>query len=448
LASSPAREKTLNLAVLKNIETAPGAGERAMSDQVSAIAATATAKPSGVRWNIFLLMLFLISINYIDRASLSVAMPLISKEFDVDPAMQGLILSSFFWTYAFMQVPGGMLADRFKPRIVISMATIFWGAFQALAALATSWPLLLLTRLGLGASEAPIYPAGGKLNAIWMTQTERGRGATLLDGGAPLGAALGSIVIAWLIAAFNSWRLAFVIAGVGTIFCGLLAWYYIRNEPRQHPSVNEAEARYIEESHAREDAANPPSTGAGWIASFRFRSVWCMCLGWLFFNTTFYGLLTWMPTYLFKVYHFDIKVLGGASFIIFFAGFVGELVGGWIADRWRSNGGAPNTVFRTLFGIAAIMATISIFLVAYVHDPIIVVVLLSTTLFFLRWCGMYWVIPSALAGRDKSGFLGGCMKTDHLRDARRHLRRHRAFLALQGDGDRAVGHGATPIRRY
>ena len=380
-----------------------------MSDQVSAIATTATAKPSGVRWNIFLLMLFLISINYIDRASLSVAMPLISKEFNVDPAMQGLILSSFFWTYAFMQVPGGMLADRFKPRIVIASATIFWGAFQALAAVATSWPLLLLTRLGLGASEAPIYPAGGKLNAIWMTQTERGRGATLLDGGAPLGAALGSIVIAWLIAAFNSWRVAFIIAGVGTIFCGLLAWYYIRNEPRQHPSVNEAEARYIEESHAREDAANPPSTGAGWIAYFRFRSVWCMCLGWLFFNTTFYGLLTWMPTYLFKVHHFDIKELGGASFIIFFAGFVGELVGGWICDRWRSNGGAPNMVFRTLFGIAAILATISIFLVAYVHDAVIVVVLLSTTLFFLRWCGMYWAIPSALAGRDKSGFLGGCM---------------------------------------
>jgi len=382
-----------------------------MSDQVSAIAApvAATAKPSGVRWNIFFLMLFLISINYIDRASLSVAMPLISKEFNVDPAMQGLILSSFFWTYAFMQVPGGMLADRFKPRIVIALATIFWGAFQALAALSTSWTLLLLTRLGLGASEAPIYPAGGKLNGIWMTQTERGRGATLLDGGAPLGAALGSIVIAWLIAAFDSWRIAFVIAGVGTVFCGLLAWYYIRNSPRQHPSVNEAEARYIEEAHAREDAANPPSSGGSWTAYFRFRSVWCMCLGWMFFNTTFYGLLTWMPTYLFKVHNFDIKVLGSASFIIFFSGFVGELVGGWIGDRWRSNGGAPNTVFRTLFGIAAIMATISIFLVAYVRDPVTVVVLLSTTLFFLRWCGMYWVIPSALAGRDKSGFLGGCM---------------------------------------
>jgi len=380
-----------------------------MSNTVSVVAATDVAKPTGIRWKIFLLMLFLISINYIDRASLSVAMPLISKEFDLDPALQGLILSSFFWTYAFMQVPGGMLADRFKPRIVIASATIFWGAFQAIAAVATNWPVLLLTRLGLGASEAPIYPAGGKLNAIWMTQTERGRGATLLDGGAPLGAALGSIVIAWLIAAFNSWRIAFVIAGVGTVLCGLLAWYYIRNAPRQHPSVNEAEARYIEQSHALEDAGTPVSRGGSWMSYFRYRSVWCMCLGWMFFNITFYGLLTWMPTYLFKVHNFDIKTLGGASFIIFFSGFVGELVGGWIGDFWRSRGGAPNLVFRTLFGIAAILATISIFFVAYVTDPVAVVVLLSATLFFLRWCGMYWVIPSALAGREKSGFLGGCM---------------------------------------
>ncbi len=380
-----------------------------MSDLVSAVEATDTLKRTGVRWKIFLLMLFLVSVNYIDRASLSVAMPLISKEFNIDPALQGLILSSFFWTYAVMQVPGGMLADRFKPRIVIALATIFWGAFQAIAAVATNWPVLLLTRLGLGASEAPIYPAGGKLNAIWMTQTERGRGATLLDGGAPLGAALGSIVIAWLIAVFGSWRMAFVIAGVGTMLCGLWAWYYIRNEPRQHPSVNEAEARYLEQAHALEDAATPASRGGSWMAYFRFRSVWCMCLGWMFFNTTFYGLLTWMPTYLFKVHNFDIKTLGGASFIIFFSGFVGELIGGWIGDMWRTRGGAPNLVFRTMFGVAAVMVTVSIFSVAYVTDPVAVVVLLSATLFFLRWCGMYWAIPSALAGRDKSGFLGGCM---------------------------------------
>ena len=217
-----------------------------MSDQVSTIEATGALTRTGVRWNIFFLMLFLVSINYIDRASLSVAMPLISREFNLDPALQGLILSSFFWTYAIMQVPGGMLADRFKPRIVIALATIFWGAFQAIAAVATSWWVLLLTRLGLGASEAPIYPAGGKLNAIWMTQTERGRGATLLDGGAPLGAALGSIVIAWLIAAFDSWRMAFVIVGLpGLVLASLM--FAIR-EPKRLTSLGAEESSFkIEE---------------------------------------------------------------------------------------------------------------------------------------------------------------------------------------------------------
>ncbi len=372
-------------------------------------AASITAPRSSVRWKIFLMMLFLIAINYIDRASLSVAMPLIAKEFDLSPTMQGLILSSFFWTYALMQVPGGMLADKYKPRIVIACATVFWGAFQALAAVCTSATTLLLTRLGLGAAEAPIYPAGGKLNAIWMTQNERGRGATLLDGGAPLGAALGAIIITWLIAALGSWRLAFVVAGVGTVIAGALAWWYIRNAPREHAGVNELEARYIEEAQANEHRAEPANLSGRSLDFFKYRSVWCMAIGWMCFNTVFYGLLTWMPNYLNKVHGFDIKAMGGASFIIFFCGFIGELIGGWIADKWKEAGGRPNVVMRTLFGIAAVVATISIFSVAYVTNPVVVVALLSSTLFFLRWCGLFWCIPSILGTRDKIGFLGGVM---------------------------------------
>jgi ACS family D-galactonate transporter-like MFS transporter len=368
-----------------------------------------TQAATRVRWTIFFLMLMLDSINYIDRTSLSVAMPLISKDFDLDPAMQGLILSSFFWTYAFMQVPGGVLADRYKPRIVIALATVGWGFFQMVAAFSTNWVMLLLTRLGLGAAEAPILPAGGKLNAIWMTPNERARGATLLDGGAPLGAALGAIVIGGLIAGLGSWRLAFVAAGVGTMACGPLAWWYVRNSPREHPLVSEAEVRHIEDAHAAEDAKDTHIGAGSWVDYFRFRSVWCMCLGWMFFNTVFYGLLTWLPSYLFAVHGFDIAALGGATFIIFFSGFVGELVGGWIGDQWRARGGRPNQVYRTMFAIAALFTTVSIFAVGYVMNPMAVVALLAVVLFFLRWCGMYWAIPSILAMRDRAGFLGGCM---------------------------------------
>jgi ACS family D-galactonate transporter-like MFS transporter len=355
------------------------------------------------------MMLFLISMNYIDRASLSVAMPLIAKEFDIGPATQGLLLSSFFWTYAFMQIPGGMLADRYGPRVVIASATLGWGFFQAIAAVSTGWVGLFITRLGLGATEAPIYPAGGKLNGIWMTQNERGRGATLLDGGAPLGAALGAILIAGLIAGIGSWRMSFVVAGVATMVAGVWAWYYIRNHPREHPGVNDAEARYIEAAHARDAAQAPAAVSGNVLDFFRYRSVWGMFFGWMFFNTLFYGLLTWMPTYLSKVHGFDIKQMGGAVFIMFFSGFVGELVGGWLADNWKAAGATQSKVLRTLFGVASVIATIAIYSVAQITNPIAVVMLLSVTLFFLRWCGLFWCIPSILGTPERVGFLGGTM---------------------------------------
>jgi hypothetical protein len=83
-------------------------------------------------------------------------------------------------------------------------------------------------------------------------------------------------------------------------------------------------------------------------------------------------------------------------------------------------------VFRSLFGFAALIATVSVFAVAYVRDPVIVVVLLSTTLFFLRWCGMYWAIPSTLGTRDRAGFLGGCMNLGGRHHRTDHRRLHRA----------------------
>lgn len=380
-----------------------------MTVAATATPATPTIPRTRVRWHIFFLMLLLISINYIDRASISVAMPLIAKDFDIGPGLQGLLLSSFFWTYAFMQIPGGMLADRFGPRKTIVWATVAWGFFQGVASICTGWISLAATRLGLGASEAPIYPAGGKLNSIWMVQTERARGATLLDGGAPLGSALGALVIAALISWFGSWRLAFIVAGVGTMIFGWLAWHVIRDHPRDHPAVNAAEAEYIDRAHEADAAMEPDGPGGKLVDFLKYRSVWGMFGGWMFFNALFYGLLTWMPNYLSAVHGFNIKEMGGAIFIMFFSGFIGELIGGWIGDKWASKGAAQSTVLRTLFGIASILATISIYSVSIVKDPIWVVVLLSATLFFLRWCGIFWAIPSIIGKRNRVGFLGGFM---------------------------------------
>jgi ACS family D-galactonate transporter-like MFS transporter len=366
-----------------------------------------TSGMTNVRWRIFFLILGTVSINYIDRASLSVAMPMISREFSISPAIQGVLLSSFFWGYCFMQIPGGMLADRFLPRLVIAGATVIWGAFAALAAASSGWITMLLTRLGLGLAEGPIYPAGAKLIGMWMTPTERGRAAALLDGGAPLGTALGSLIIAGLIAALGSWRLAFLAAGLGTMACGGFAWFYIRNHPHEHGSVNHPEREHILDGLRQ--SANAAGPVPSMRAAFQAPSIWLLFVGWFCFNSLWYGFLTWVPSFLVKTQGLNIGALGWASFLIFFAGFAGELVGGQLLDVFLRRTGATETVYRVLFGVSAGLATISVFLVAFVHEEAEVISLLATTLFFLRWCGMYWTLPGLLIGGEKAGFLAGCM---------------------------------------
>ncbi|MFE1817156.1 MFS transporter, partial [Pseudomonas otitidis] len=91
---------------------------------------------------------------------------------------------------------------------------------------------------------------------------------------------------------------------------------------------------------------------------------------------------TWMPSYLHKAHNLDIKAMGGATFLIFMCGFVGELVGGWIADKWKTNGGQPNTVMRSMFAGSAAVAALCILLVAYTPDAVKVIALLCVALFF------------------------------------------------------------------
>ena len=335
-------------------------------------------------------------------------MPLISKEFSLNPAMQGLLLSCFFWTYLLMQIPGGMLSDRFEPRVVIAGATVFWGAFQGLAGVCTSFPLLILTRLRLGAAEGPIFPAGAKLNGMWMTPNERGRGATLFDSGAPLGAAFGALIITWLITSLGSggWLLSLPVSVRCLPDLGVVLH-------AQQPPRTQGRERGRDSAHrggADQEVKEEPANLSGRsLDFFKYRSVWCLCLGWMSFTAIWYGLLTWLPTYLNKVHGFNIWKMGGATFIAFLSGFFGELTGGWIADKWRASGASPNRVMRTIFGTAAAVGTISIFIVAYTRSNVGVVVLLSCALFFLRWCGLFFSVPPNLATKNKVGFLTGIM---------------------------------------
>lgn len=368
-------------------------------------------KPTIVRWLIFVLMLVLGAINYIDRTSLGIAMPFIQEEFGItDERTVGLLHSAFFWAYALMQIPSGYLADRFKTRNIIAVATIVWGFFQTIGAACYSVFSLSITRIGLGISEAPIMPAGAKLMGSWLTPNERGRGSMLLDGGAPLGTAFGAILLTWLIAHFGSWRAAFVVAGVGTMIVGVIAWFYIRNKPSEHKRVNQAELEYIEQG-INEIGGQPAAKSRlrDIIPYLSQVNVLALIGGWVCYSTVFYGLMVWVPAYLKQEHGFNVKEMGGAMAIMFLLCFVGQQIGGFIADKWRKSGTPANKVFHTLLAISAIVSGISVFLCANTSSPTMAVVFLSIALFPLRWASVYWSIPGLLGAQNMAGTITGTM---------------------------------------
>ncbi len=364
-------------------------------------AAAAAVRPSSVRWRVFALLGLLTLVNLTDRVSISIGMPLISREFGLSPFIQGLTLSAFFWSYAALQVPSGYLVDRIGPSKVTAFATLLWGAFQMLIMAATGGVTLLAMRLGLGAAEAPLYPAGGALIGRWLAPGERARGAAIMDSGSFLGAGVGGIVISSLIVLLSSWRLAFGIAGLVTILLGFVILRWLRDDPARHPGVNAGERVIIagDAGGVGRDASAAPARIDRRVAS----CVMAGRLGWAMIN---FGLITWGPSYLVQARGFDMQHMGGATFIIFGAGFVGSVTSGFLCDALVARGLRRGTVLRSLLMLSGLCVLAAFLLLPYIPDPVTAVAGAGGGLFHAVLGSLYWSFPVLLAP-GRAGLLGG-----------------------------------------
>ncbi|WP_353181841.1 MFS transporter [Bosea sp. (in: a-proteobacteria)] len=363
--------------------------------------ASAGAKPSNIRWRVVALMFVLYTINCIDRIALSVGLPVIGKEFELSPAMQGLILSAFFWTYCGFQIPGGWAADRWGGRRVLGWSTALWGSFQCLAAAAVGGISMMLTRIGLGVFEAPYMPTASKLVAAWLPPTERSRGITLIDSGAPLGSAFGGLIISSLIVFFDSWRLAFLSVGILTLLFGAYVIWQLRNRPDEHPEVNPGELAVI----AAKSEAVADDDGKRQMSGRTFAAMIVGRIGW---TMIFFGLVTWGPNYLSSARGFDLKAMGYATFVIFAAGAVGAVFAGTLAD-WLQKHLPRDLAFKVLFGLSGLVALGGLLALPYVSDAMTAVALLAVTVLFHFFGSLYWTIPAMLAPRERIGLVGGVM---------------------------------------
>ncbi|MET4639331.1 MFS transporter [Mycetocola sp. 2940] len=368
---------------------------------------TIRPKRTWVRVQIFSILWILVLLNFIDRATLSVAMPFISEEFNLTPEMQGFLLGSFFWTYLLFQIPGGWLLDRFGPRKIVGGAGVLWGFFQLIAGFATSGMFLTVTRLGLGATEAPVFPAGAKLNANWLPAKERARGATFVDAAGPFGSAVGGLIVTALIGAFGGWRMAFIVTGAVTIIVAVLYFLYLKDRPEEHKGVNEAELAHIRSDVATADTASGPLPRVS--DYLRSRSFWGLMFGRLGWATVWWGIISWTPSYLSTALNFDLAALGWGTFLVYGCGVLGQIVAGLTADKWRSKTTRYNVVMKTIFGISGIGTAIAIFTLPGVTDGAVALAALSIAVFFINFGGLYWALPAWLAPKKQVGTVGGVM---------------------------------------
>lgn len=364
---------------------------------------------------VFASLFALCTVNYIDRAVISICMPAIEEELHFGPELVGVILSAFFWGYTVMQIPSGWVADRFGPGKTILGSGLLWGLFQVLTGFLHSSTAFMAIRALLGASEAPIYPASTKLQSIWLTKNERTRGAAIVDAGSPLGTAIGGPLIVAFLSWFGGWRGALVGAGILTALIALLCYPFVHATPESSGRINDAEREYIQDALRKEygeESDNQSKVSLGLSRYLKSKTFWGMTLGFVCYDCFWYGLMTWGPMYLSNVFNVNILKIGMSIFIIFGVGVIGELFGGFLIDHLKTKGFDPNKVTKWTLGILGLLMAGAMYFVSIAGSINEAIGFLAFAMFCERWIGCtFWSMPATISQRDDVGIVAGAMNT-------------------------------------
>jgi ACS family D-galactonate transporter-like MFS transporter len=296
-----------------------------------------------VRWTLVALLGAATFINYLDRGSLAVALPIISRDLRMGPWEQGVALSAFFWTYTAMQIPIGRIVDRYSIKQVYAVMFAFWSLAAAATGLVNGLAALLVCRVLLGIGESIYLPGGMKVVSLHFRADESALPAGLFDLGAKLGLAVGTAIDVWLLVKFG-WRSLFFRTGlVGLLWLVPWLWLYpgsTRSGPRAaRPRVN-------------------------WGALATNRALVGMSIGFFCWDYFWYFIISWLPSYLYSVRGVSLPklaIFGSLPYLIFGAA---EGFGGWAAGALLVRGADLSKVTKGLiaagftFGLLIIPAAL------------------------------------------------------------------------------------------
>lgn len=351
------------------------------------------SEPIGPHKMILLGLLVLsICINYIDRANLSAASEDLIKELSLDPKQYGLLASSFFFSYAFFQIPSGWLIDRFNVYWVYAAGYLVWSAATALTGIASGFNMIFGLRLLLGMAEACAYPSYSKILATSFPEHQRGLPNALIDAGSKIGPALGLLIGGTIVAKWG-WRSMFISIG-GLSLLWLIPWCITIRKER---------------GTAAKAAAAGPTPGL--LEIFSKRSAWGTFFGLLGSNYAWYFMLTWIPSYLVRERHYSQQLMSNVGFMLFFFVAATSIAGGYLSDRLIRAGGSVTRIRKT-FVICGLLGTTLLLPAAIANSQTQAVILLSLAcLSYGFFSSNLWAITQSLAGSSAAGKWTGIQNT-------------------------------------
>ena len=321
-------------------------------------------------------------VNFADRGNLSTVAPVLGHELGLSHTSLGLLLSSFFWTYAPGQLLGGWLAQRFSVRGVLALGLFLWSEATFLTGLAHGFAIILGLRLVLGFGESVVFPAIAQLLAERLPEARRGAANGVVLVGLALGPIAGTLAGGWILLHFG-WRWVFFVFGSLSMLW-LLPWLAtpLAANPR---------------------AGTPGGYGPGYRQIMRQRIIWGAALGHFCANYTTYLLLTWMPSYLVGDRHFSIAAMTLTGAAVYGCNAASSVLSGRAADHFIVRGASPNIVRKSFIitGTAGVGA--SMLVCAAAPTAIMVVCLLLAGFFLGLQTPTMYAIAQTLSGPRAAG---------------------------------------------
>ena len=360
------------------------------------------------RWSIALLLGIGVLVNYFDRVNLSVSRDALETTFGISEITFGWLSGAYNWTYMLLQLPSGLLLDRFGVRRVGIISTVIWSVASFATAISTGVAALFGSRFLLGIGEAPTFPGNSKAIGYWFPKHERSLATAMFDSAAKFSSAIGIPLLGILLFYFG-WRLNFAVTGFVSLAYFALFYFFYHN-PSEDESLSVSERDFIARGGAQPEDRARAAKGAPLTYLLQKRKVWGLCLGFASYNYTFYFLLTWLPSYLSTTLHIDLLHSALYTSVPWtFATLTDLAVGGWLVD-WLIQRGANSVRVRQTLLVGGTAFGLGILGAAQAHSAASALFWISMSIGGLSAASpVGWSIPSLIAPRESVGTLGGIL---------------------------------------